>query len=412
MSVIFKNPGLIDVAAMITSGVSAKVGDNPIGIFGTGIKYAIAILLRNGCGVTVYRGSKPYVFGTRKKTIRGKEFKLVTMNGKDVNFTDRLGLNWEMWQAYRELWSNCRDENGTVYAIDSTDGTILPAAQAQRGTTTIVVTGKEFERCYNDRHQIILASQPMTVLPGMEVHPGENNHIYYKGIRVYKLVKNTMFTYNITDNQMLTEDRTLLYPSLLPGKIARGIVQATWLPFLEDVLNSKRVKDHMEANLPFDQARDTKPTPQFMDVAERMYVEKTLTPGASSLFKKYQDTMPGYKSPFIVTLSESDNAIFDEAHALVLKAIPSPGFEGTRIEFKSSMETHRVTAGKKLITIDYGIVKKGKFELAKALLEGLVMTKGGSFTEQFTTFILTGDWVPEELAKTPDQRYMDDSIPF
>jgi hypothetical protein len=46
--VVFENPGEIDAAAIRTFGVSVKEGENPIGFFGTGLKYAIAILLRTG----------------------------------------------------------------------------------------------------------------------------------------------------------------------------------------------------------------------------------------------------------------------------------------------------------------------------------------------------------------------------
>lgn len=34
--IVFKNKGLIDLRALTTFGVSSKVSENPIGIFGTG----------------------------------------------------------------------------------------------------------------------------------------------------------------------------------------------------------------------------------------------------------------------------------------------------------------------------------------------------------------------------------------
>ena len=45
--IIFQNKGLIDVHAISIMGVSVKE-DNSIGFFGTGLKYAIAVLLREG----------------------------------------------------------------------------------------------------------------------------------------------------------------------------------------------------------------------------------------------------------------------------------------------------------------------------------------------------------------------------
>src|SRR5690606_17354524 len=110
---IFSNPGLIDETAITTIAVNAKTGNNPIGVFGTGLKYAIAIILRLGGRVTIYRGLKKLEFGIKTKTIRGKEFDIITMNGRQLGFTTHLGHHWQPWMAYRELWSNARDEEGT-----------------------------------------------------------------------------------------------------------------------------------------------------------------------------------------------------------------------------------------------------------------------------------------------------------
>ena len=48
MSIIFTNQGEIDIRAVTTFGVSVKNDNSAIGMFGTGLKYAIAIILRHG----------------------------------------------------------------------------------------------------------------------------------------------------------------------------------------------------------------------------------------------------------------------------------------------------------------------------------------------------------------------------
>src|SRR5437867_1027619 len=96
---VFENPGVIDPRSITTFGVSSK--DNAskaIGFFGTGLKYAIAILLRNGCGITIYSGGKKYTFGVFKEEIRNDTFQIVTMNNVKLGFTTELGKTWEMWQ--------------------------------------------------------------------------------------------------------------------------------------------------------------------------------------------------------------------------------------------------------------------------------------------------------------------------
>ena len=51
--VSFVNSGEIDPLTITTIGVSVKEGENPFGVFGTGLKYSIAILLRTHHSVSI-----------------------------------------------------------------------------------------------------------------------------------------------------------------------------------------------------------------------------------------------------------------------------------------------------------------------------------------------------------------------
>src|ERR1700761_673266 len=124
MSVVFENPGEIDPLAIRTFGVSVKEGDNPIGFFGTGLKYALSILLRTGHHISIQAGERTLTFATKEAAIRNQPFNLITMDGEPLGFTDAVGKTWEVWMAYRELYCNCKDEGGTIYVADQ------PAPQA------------------------------------------------------------------------------------------------------------------------------------------------------------------------------------------------------------------------------------------------------------------------------------------
>ena len=87
MYVCFVNRGTIDPRSITTFGVNSKEGGNPIGFFGTGLKYAIAVLLRLGHEVTLYSDAKKYVFGVEETKIRNDQFRIVTMNGAPLAFT-------------------------------------------------------------------------------------------------------------------------------------------------------------------------------------------------------------------------------------------------------------------------------------------------------------------------------------
>src|SRR5690606_30004119 len=42
-----------------------------------------------------------------------------------------------------------------------------------------------------------------------EIHPGASHHLFYRGVRALKLTTPSKFTYNLTEQCSLTEDRTL-----------------------------------------------------------------------------------------------------------------------------------------------------------------------------------------------------------
>lgn len=416
--IVFQNPGLINMTALTTLGVNVKETDNPIGIFGTGVKYAIAIILRAGGSVIVYRGKKRYEFGLKTKPVRGTQIKVVTINGRELGFTERMGLNWKMWMAYRELWSNTRDEKGHVYAIDDTvqGESSAPHSEPKSGMTTIIVQCAEFEQAHLTRHEIILQTHPEHSLKGVEVHHGESKYLYYRGIRVHELPKPSRYTYNLLGNQLLTEDRTILYPTLIPGQIMRAIVGCSWKPFLVNILDAgdaARRNDRFEDTLNFASIKDEKPTVQFLEVAEQLKAAKRLLPGVAGLFNHYQDTLPGYKSPYIVELSATESAVVDEAITMVQEVVGSPGFAGISIQFKSRIDTGmRVTVGKHTMTVDHKFIAQGKLKLARVLLEGLAMHKGGGLAEQFAHFILTKSWIDAELTESYGNHSVDDDLPF
>ena len=97
--IVFENPSEIDIRSISTFGVSVKEGDNPIGFFGTGLKYAIAVLLRTNHGITIQSGETVVEFGTRRESVRGQDFDFITMsiNGAaplPMGFTTELGKTW------------------------------------------------------------------------------------------------------------------------------------------------------------------------------------------------------------------------------------------------------------------------------------------------------------------------------
>ena len=203
--IVFQNKGLIDLRGITTFGVCVKPEtNNPIGYFGTGLKYAIAVLLREDQKVTLWYGTRKCKFGVRKQKIRGVDFHMVQMNGEDLPFTTELGKNWELWMAYRELAANAMDEPGTLIGAEG-------IRDSGAGRTTFIVEGDKIEAVHKERNQIFLQTEPKYAFGGLEIHDDldAGGWLYYKGIRVYKLAKLAMYNYNIISDLKLTEDRTL-----------------------------------------------------------------------------------------------------------------------------------------------------------------------------------------------------------
>lgn len=200
----FITPTTLDLRCITTFGVNVKLTDSAIGYFGTGLKYAIAVLLREGAKVTMQTGGKSYEFTTKVDQIRGKDFSLCYMNDIALPFTLELGKDWTLENAYRELYSNTKDEGGSVYDNP-------PANQWDKDDTIISVDLEAFTEVHERRSDFILEEPKHTLFASAvgEILPFPNQQVFYRGIAAFKLSRASAFTYNILDRVALTENRTM-----------------------------------------------------------------------------------------------------------------------------------------------------------------------------------------------------------
>lgn len=201
--VYFYNQGEFDARAMLTFGMNAKETSNPIGYFGTGFKYAVAIILRLGGSVKVISAGKSYHFTAVEEDFRGKLFNLISCNGQPAGFTTELGKNWEPWQAFRELYCNALDEGG---------GATDDVSQLADHETIIEVDCPQIHTAFTQRSKYFLSSKPLVETAEVDIHEGATSFIYYRGIKIGELEKRSLYTYNIKATLELTEDRTIKHP--------------------------------------------------------------------------------------------------------------------------------------------------------------------------------------------------------
>lgn len=264
MWMIFENAGEAAIEALTTFGVSAKSGDNPIGFFGTGFKYAAAVILRHGGKMQVQLGEKKYTLGTREAPIRGESFNIVTLNRKDLGFTTSLGKGWELWMAYRELYSNMLDENGTI-TLQKT----MPEPEV--GVTRIAVHLEALLEVHQDRASIILNDKPSWVSSYVAIHDdGGGSQVFYRSIRAHQLETPSQYTYNVIAQIPLTEDRTIKHSF----HATSAMVFAAWNCDNEEILRGiiGAPEGTMEAKIDYSTSGSfpAPPGPMFLKIAQEM----------------------------------------------------------------------------------------------------------------------------------------------
>ncbi len=230
--VIFTTETLLDLNCITLFGVSVKLGDNPIGKFGTGLKYALAVLLRDGHEVLINIGMKSHYFTIKDASIRGEPFSVVHMNGEPLSFTTHLGAHWELWMAFRELYSNTQDEAGDVYSADSTPN-------KQEGWTTVTVFGRDFVDVLDNKGEVFLSTLSLLESSSeLAVSRGSSPFVYNKGIRIAELDRPTVHTYNMLEDVTLTEDRNLKSEQELRNALSAHIMQSTSKDYIREALTA------------------------------------------------------------------------------------------------------------------------------------------------------------------------------
>lgn len=341
------NAGLIPMEAVTTMGINAKEGDNPIGFFGTGLKYAIASLLRTGHQITIWRGVERYDFAAQTGTVRGKDFDFIVMTGPDgadrLGFTTHLGANWEMWQVFRELYSNCLDEGGELFFSE-----VDPAEDH----TCIQVTGEQFAEAARARDRFFLTTEPLYAGTLVDIHPGRSTGLYYRGVLVGSLPVPAAFTYNLKTAMDLTEDRTLKSRWQADSHVAWTIEHCTDRALIERLLlTGSQYEDTLDLSSPCEEFAET-----VMAVAERCGVAAVPQSARAGAEKWAQREARGKDA----VLSRRELADIVEAKTFLARI----GYEITApISFVE-------TLGPDV----FGMAKDGKIYVAK-----IAITRGGNF---------------------------------
>lgn len=197
MKVHFITPTKLSILDIISMGDSSKRGNTgKIGQFDSGLKYAIALLLRDEVGIEISvfdQGNEENNFTFKTTTVfdesTSKNKELITIknsNGEETvtGFAKNLGYNWEVWMAYREIMSNTLDESG--YVLEDEDGEEL-----DNGTTVTLEFDEdnEFYNVWQNRHLYMNFEEPLfKISDSVEALKNDEGYlrIYKQNILVYE----------------------------------------------------------------------------------------------------------------------------------------------------------------------------------------------------------------------------------
>lgn len=208
---IFNNAEPIDLNFIRLMGASVK-SESAIGYFGTGLKFAIAVLLRTGHSVAITVSGVRYDFSARQQSLRGKDFQIVYMNDEPLGFTTDLGRNWQTWMAFREIYSNMLDEQGWI--------------GGEPGGTSIEITGPEIDKIYARREEFFIGDRKLIAkTEHLEFYDGASSAVFYRGVRVHQTASPAPYTVNLLSGVALTEDRTLANTYSLGRMVGTGVAK-------------------------------------------------------------------------------------------------------------------------------------------------------------------------------------------
>lgn len=237
--IVIENDGVLDPNSMRLMGASTKRGDSSMrGHFGSGFKYALAYMLREGVEFSVYAGGRKIAVDVQDTELRGQTFGVICVDGQPTSMTTELGPQWAAPQAFRELYCNAQDEG----AIDPVRLVSKYVPEADKTAIVIKNTG-EMANIITNFKEYFAGNTPT-------VYSKDGNRIIEKAskstLRVFRkgvLVRaqedsDSLFDYDL-DALEITEDRTPKYEWVWRQKVLELIYSCTDAGIISKMLSTE-----------------------------------------------------------------------------------------------------------------------------------------------------------------------------
>jgi hypothetical protein len=205
--------GEIDERAFSLLGASSKRDDSTkIGMFGSGLKYSLAFLLRNSIMFRVFSGYREVKFTTTAEDFRDKSFKRIYVNEVSTSLTTDMGMDWEHWFVLREIYCNALDESEGAISIEEYDS-IQDINPVEDFTAFFIQVDDKFQEILdnwdlyfsNNRKDLLYHDTKLNQI----YSGGDKSIVYRKGIRChYDDETKSLFHYDMSWVK-INESRTI-----------------------------------------------------------------------------------------------------------------------------------------------------------------------------------------------------------
>jgi len=241
-----KNNGLIEPQALHLVGASTKQGDeSKIGQFGSGNKYALAYLLRNGYEVKIFAGMTGIVIETKAETFRDQTFDVMWINGEKTSITIQMGKDWQLWQALREIYCNAIDEGGCsidfVQDIKPVPGETHFYIDTKKDVMDFITN---FDTYFSIRKKVLFECSEGRIYE----KTGTAANIYRKGIRCWNTNTKSIYDYDFNEIE-IDEDRLIKYAFQIDEKMWSLIFQCHDEEIILNVLHQCSNTEYIEAGI-------------------------------------------------------------------------------------------------------------------------------------------------------------------
>lgn len=260
------NVNEINPKALSLVGASTKDGESQIGQFGSGNKYALAYLLRNGHTVKVFSGTTEISIETKEEEFNGETFEVIWIDGKETSITTRMGKDWKLWQAIREFYSNAIDEGepeiSTTNKVKGVPGETNFFISLTDELLDIVT--KDFEVYFANEDRVIYESEHGKILESFG-----KTAVYRRGIKAFETDSKSIYNYDLPDLR-INESRVAEYSWDVYRNIWKIILTCTDKAIIKQVLLNSST-DMLEDM--WEKPYGIKPSEEFIEVCQEINVQ-------------------------------------------------------------------------------------------------------------------------------------------